>query len=113
MATRCFGRAGLAAAEILPLLFSLRRAVDLAGALRAGDVFFAAFLLAARAAGFFDFDLAIGALPFVWRAMFITKESSQGGQSATCPPSNGAAGRGGHGALRLCPPQESADLVAP
>jgi hypothetical protein len=51
----------------LPL--SLRRAVDLAATLRDDDFFCAAFLVAvrdlaaAREAGFFDFFLAIPALP--------------------------------------------------
>src|SRR6185437_10673484 len=58
MATRCFGRAFFAGADALPLLFSLRRAVDLAAALR-GDFFCAADFVAARAAGFLVFLLAI------------------------------------------------------
>jgi hypothetical protein len=64
MATRCFGRAFFAGAGVLPLLFSLRRAVDLAAALR-GDFFCADDFVAARAVGFLAFFLAIGALPFV------------------------------------------------
>src|ERR1700759_3482152 len=78
MAMRCFGRARFAGIAALPLLASLRGAVDLAPALRAGDflraeVFRADALDAvralapARATGFFDFFLslffAIPALP--------------------------------------------------
>ena len=46
------------AAGAPPLLFSLRRAVDLA-ALRAGDFFCALVFAAARAAGFLDFFVAM------------------------------------------------------
>src|ERR1700722_10070902 len=69
MATCCFGRARLAGAAALPLLFNFRRAFDLAAAFRVDDFFradvFAAVrdLAAARAAGFLDFFLAIPALP--------------------------------------------------
>src|SRR6185312_4710417 len=59
MATRCLGRVRLTGAAAVPLLFSLRRAVDFPAALPAGDFFCAAFLVAARDAGLFDFFLAM------------------------------------------------------
>jgi hypothetical protein len=54
----------------------LRRAVDLAGALRAGDFFCAAFLVAARAAGFFDFLVAMMLSLSVRRAKSNTNDAS-------------------------------------
>src|SRR5215469_11636812 len=100
MATRCFGRAFFAGAAALPLLFSLRRAVDFAAALRAGDVFRAAFLLAARAAGFLDFFLAMMlSLRFSERRV-AQAALCRGGKAKACPPLRKEVGTA---LSRLCP----------
>src|ERR1700750_3273581 len=72
MATRCFGRAFFAGAGALPLLFSLRRAVDSAAALR-GDFFCVVDFAAARAAGFLAFFLAIGVLSPLFGEQSLTQ----------------------------------------